>query len=286
MPGYLMSAILKYMPAVRRAVLIWPLMMVFSAFGALADARMSVLVDVLKLNEVAQILAEEGIVGAQDLNVDMLNGEGGPGWAMQVERIYAPTRLVELVRTELETELSSVEVEQVITFYASPLGTEIIDLENAARRAIQKAEIEEEARARYATLKDENSERLALITQLIEDGDMITRNVTSAMNSNFQFFRGLVDGKAIEMTEEEILNDVSQDLDADTEDTTGWLNGYMLLAYSPLNEDELQKYIEFSRTSAGQALNRALFSGFGKAYEDISYGLGRAVALNMTAEEL
>jgi hypothetical protein len=60
----------------------------------------------------------------------------------------------------------------------------------------------------------------------------------------------------------------------------------MLMAYSPLEDAELETYITFAMTPAGQALNRALFTGFGKAYEDISYALGRAVALNMTAQDL
>ena len=115
---------------------------------------------------------------------------------------------------------------------------------------------------------------------------MITRNVTSAMNSNYQFLRGLAEGNAIEMTEAEMLADVAGELDEITGDTTGWLYGYLLLAYHPLDEADLEAYVTFSESPAGMALNQALFNGFGKAYEDISYALGRAVALNMTAQEL
>lgn len=257
-----------------------------AASTAFADARLSVLVDVLKLREVASILAVEGITQADELNTDMLNGQGGPGWSMQVERIYGPDLMVESVRTALGDELTGDTLEEVITFYASDLGTQIIDLENAARRAIIDPAVEDAARARFAELEETGDARVALVSDLIDSGDMISRNVTSAMNSNYQFFRGLVDGKAIEMTEEDILNDVSEDIEENTVDTTEWLSGYMLLAYHPLNEADLRAYLTFSETEAGQALNRALFVGFGKAYEDISYGLGRAVALNMTAEEL
>ena len=216
----------------------------------------------------------------------MLDGQGGPGWQVQIERIYEPALMVEMVRAELEQELAGEELEEVITFYASDLGTQIIELENAARKAIQDPDVEEAARARYAALEGSDDARLALIEAYIDSGDMITRNVTSAMNANYQFLRGLVDGGAIEMSEEDMLNDVASDMEESTEDTTGWLFGYLLLAYHPLEEDGLRSYLAFAGTSAGQALNRALFAGFGKAYEDISYALGRAVALNMTAEEL
>lgn len=270
----------------RRAILIWPIVLLLAAGSAIADARLSVLVDVLKLPEAARILSEEGLDHAQDLNEEMLGGEGGPGWQIQVERVYDPARMVELVRSDLGDILSPAQMEEVTAFYASDLGSRIITLENEARKAIQDPEVEAAARARYESLLESGEARLTYITQIIESGDMITRNVTSAMNSNYQFLRGLVEGDAIEMSEDEILDDVSGDIEENTADTTGWLNGYLLLAYHPLTDAELETYIVFSDSDAGRALNRALFSGFGKAYEDISYALGRAVALNMTSQDL
>ncbi|MDF3413728.1 DUF2059 domain-containing protein [Sulfitobacter sp. M57] len=269
-----------------RAVLVTFALWVFGALAASADARMTALVDVLKLNEAAMILSDEGKVQAQDINLDMLDGQGGAGWAQQVDRIYAPALMVELVRAELERELSGEALEDVIRFYAGSRGTRIVDLENAARRAIQDPEVEAAARARFAEVEDSMDKRLALITRYVEQGDMISRNVTSALNSNYQFLRGLAEGGALEMTEEEMLADAATDIEASTRDTTEWLFGFLLLAYHPLDDDDLQAYITFCETDAGQALNRALFEGFGKAYEDISYALGRAVALNMTAQEL
>lgn len=270
----------------RHFLIFGPLLWLLGASVSFADARMSVLVDVLKLSEAAVILSDEGIEQAQDINTEMLDGQGGPGWMIQVARIYEPSLMVELVRTELESELSGAPLEEVVTFFATSRGTQIIDLENAARRAIQDDDVEEAARARFIALEGSTDARLALISEYIASGDMIDRNVTSALNSNYQFLRGLVEGGAFEMTEEEMLQDAANDIEESTRDTTEWLFGYLLLAYHPLSDDDLRAYIEFAETAPGQALNRALFNGFGKAYEDISYGLGRAVALNMTAEEL
>ena len=83
-----------------------------------------------------------------------------------------------------------------------------------------------------------------------------------------------------------MLADVTQQHDAVSEDTRSWLYSYLALAYSPLEDDALERYIAFSKTDAGRSLNSALFDGFGAAYEDVSYALGRAVALNMVAEDL
>lgn len=268
-----------------RAVLIAPLMMLWTV-QAQADARLSVLVDVLRLPEAAQILRQEGLAYGDDLNTDMLAGQGGAGWDHQVKAIYDTQRMVELVRADLGANLQGEALEQTIDFFASDLGRKIVGLENSARDAIQDAEVESLARDRFAAVEGTEDARLALITAFVTSGDMVERNVTSALNSNYQFMRGLVEGDGLDMTEEEMLSDVMGEVDAIREDTRGWLFGYLMMAYHPLSDDELKAYIAFSETPAGQALNRGLFDGFGKAYEDISYALGRAVALNMTAEEL
>lgn len=269
----------------RRCLYLVPLFWLI-ATSSWADARTSVLMDVLKIEEVAQILQAEGIASAETLNQDMLGGNGGAGWQLQVGAIYRPQRIVEMLRTRLEAELQGDLREEVIAFFASDIGTEIISLENAARAAIGDDDIENAARLRFAEIEGTDDPRLAQIKALVESGDMITRNVTAAMNSNYQFMRGLAEGGAIKMTESEILADSAAQLDAITADTTGWLYGYLLLAYSPLEDDALDLYLEFAETEAGMALNRALFDGFGAAYEDISYALGRAVALNMVAQDL
>ncbi|MEM6305465.1 MAG: DUF2059 domain-containing protein [Pseudomonadota bacterium] len=268
-----------------RALRIWPLMALL-ALPAWADARLTVAVDVLQLREAAAILRDEGLAHAEDLNQEMLGGSGGTGWQVQVTAIYDPERMVELVRAALGDVLEPDELEAVIAFYASDLGTKIVSLENSARVAMGAQDVEDAARARLAELEGTDNARLAMVRALEASGDMINRNVTSAMNSNFQFLRGMADGDGVQMSEEEMLSQVAGDIDEITEDTRGWLLSYFLLAYHPLSDAELQTYIDFLNTPAGDALNRAYFEGFGQAFEDISYGLGRAIALNMVAEEL
>ena len=102
----------------RRALLLWPLMLAL-ALPAHADARLSVLVDVLRLPQIASILRDEGLTRAEDLNIEMLNGRGGAGWHIQIEAIYDPTRIVEAVRATLDAELQGEALEQTIDFFAS-----------------------------------------------------------------------------------------------------------------------------------------------------------------------
>tara|TARA_R110002033_G_scaffold143677_4_gene181815 strand:+ start:1401 stop:2216 length:816 start_codon:yes stop_codon:yes gene_type:complete len=269
----------------RKSFLIAPLLWLL-ALPAWADARGAVLLDVLKIAEIVHILQAEGETYAETLNEDMLQGQGGAGWQLQVAKIYDPDRIVDTLSARLGAELQGDMREQVIAFFDSDTGRKIVTLENAARAAINDQKIENAARERYFELEGTDDPRLAQVSALIESGDMINRNVTATMNSNLQFMRGLVDGGAAEMTQDDLIADISAQQEAITIDTTSWLYGYLLLSYSPLPNDVLDAYIDFSLSEAGVALNRALFDGFGAAYEDISYALGRAVALNVIAEEL
>lgn len=257
-----------------------------SALTASADARHTVLMDVLEIDELAQILFDEGQDYAQELNQDMMNGQGGAGWQMQVNAIYDPGRISEALRRAIEQELEGPQLEEAIAFFASDTGRKIIRLENSARVTMANPEVEEAARARFASLTGSRDSRLLQVMRMIDAGDLISRNVTSGMNSNYQFMRGLADGNVIEMSDAEILDDVMSERAEMEEDTTGWLAAFMLLAYSPLSDAELEAYVGFSESPAGLALNRGFFAGFDPLYEDIAYALGRAVALNMTAEEL
>lgn len=266
--------------------LVATLMIVLLAMPAWAGARHTVLMDVLKIRELSVILHDEGLQFGTTLNTEWLDGQGGAGWSQQVAAIYAHERISEGIRAGLEPALDGEILEDAITFFASELGQKIITLENSARRAMSDEAVEAQAREQYVSRKGSADARLVQINRMIDAGDLINRNVTSALNSNYQFLRALVDGNVYMMSEEELLQDVLSERDSITEDTTIWLGAFLSLAYSPLTLEEVTAYADFAETPAGKALNNGFFAGFDPLYEDISYALGRAMALNMTAEEL
>lgn len=259
---------------------------VVMAFPLWANARYTVLVDVLRVQELTAILHEEGLEFGANLSANWLGRDGGPAWRQQVARIYDQQRISEGIRAGLEQTLEDEAVEDVITFFASDLGQTILTLENTARQAMADPEVEASARDRLEQLRGSDDPRLRQINRMIDAGDLINRNVTSALNSNVQFMRALVDGDVFDMSEDEILTDVLAERETIETDTTGWIGGFMLLAYSPLTIEELTTYADFSETRSGRALNAGFFAGFDPLYEDISYALGRAMVLNMSAEEL
>ncbi len=262
------------------------IVIMLTALPLWAGARHTVLMDVMEIRELSGILHSEGIEFGATLDRDWLDGRGGFAWAQQVARIYDPERISEGIRAGLEPALEGEVLEEVIAFFATDPGRRIIMLENSARAALSDPDVEEAARGRFIALQGNDDPRLVQIERMIEAGDLINRNVTSALNSNYRFLRALVDGNVYAMSDAEILEDVMSERDDIAVDTEGWLGAFMLLTYSPLSDDELESYVAFSESRAGAALNSGLFAGFDPLYEDISYALGRAMALNMVAEEL
>lgn len=241
---------------------------------------------VLRLNEIIAIMREEGLDYAQDLNDDMLGGQGGQYWKESVKRLYDPDRMEATLREAIADGMDNPQIADAVAFFESEQGQRILTLEISARTAMFDPDIEEIARANYYDLAAGETAQLDAVSRFVDVNDLLERNVAGALTSNYQFYRGLVVGKAMNMSEDEILADVWGQEQEIYDDTKGWLFGFLLMAYRPLTLDELEDYIAFSNGAAGQALNQALFDGFDIMYNAISYELGISVARAMQASDI
>ena len=108
------------------------------------------------------------------------------------------------------------------------------------------------------------------------------------MNSNYAFYIGLLDGNAFprRLSENEVLADVWSQEDEIRDDTTEWVYSYLLMAYQPLSDEDLEVYTAMSRTEEGRALNRALFAAFDDVFVDISRNLGIAAARFISGQDI
>ncbi|QBF31968.1 hypothetical protein [Thalassococcus sp. S3] len=244
------------------------------------------LVQTLRLHEVAGLMRNEGLSYAEDLQDEMLAGGGGAYWIRQVDRIYDTEEMVRIVAEAFEGELSAPHRAAIQAFFDNPEGQSILTYENAAREAMSDEDVEDIARANYAELRGTDDARLEAVKRFVAANDLLERNVAGALGSNFMFFQGLADGGAYEFSEDEIIADVWAQEGEIREDTEAWLYGFLLMAYRPLSDEMLDRYIAFSETEAGQALNAALFEGFDVMYRAISYDLGRAAAQAMAGSDL
>ncbi|MEY8830765.1 DUF2059 domain-containing protein [Sedimentitalea sp. XS_ASV28] len=241
---------------------------------------------VLRLDEVAVILRDEGLRHGADIEADMLGGRGGRYFQDRVAALYDPGRMRAALLGALAETLDDDQMRAVIAFFGTDRGQRILTLENAGRVAMADPAVEELARARYLASAGGDDGHLAEVMRFVEINDLIERNVTSALESNYHFLRGLADGGGARMTEDEILTEVLSQQEELRADTTGWIYGFLLMAYQPLERETLRAYSDFSASSAGSALNAALFTGFDRIYNAIFYELGIAVAQAMNGSDI
>ncbi|WP_317054704.1 DUF2059 domain-containing protein [Roseovarius rhodophyticola] len=261
-------------------------LLVTSPMARAAGEDMAALIDALRINETVEIMRKEGLRYGSELGVEMLPGVNAKAWQDQVARIYDTDKMAQVVTQGFETALDGKEIAEVVAFFTSETGQEIISLELSAREAFLNEDTEMAAMDAYERARDENSHLFQQVETLISDSDLVDYNVMGALNSNLMFYRGLADGGAFEMSEEDMLADVwSQEGDV-RNDSEGWLGAFLILAYQPLDDAELEAYAEVYRSEQGKVLNAAIFEAYDQMYEELSYLLGRAVAQQMQSEEL
>lgn len=260
--------------------------LVMLASTAWAEPLEQELARVLKVDEVSAILRDEGVRYGTELEADMLGGQGGRYFQDRLAALYDADAMGAAPTKALAQTLNNDEMQAVIDFFDTKEGQRILTLENAGRVAMADPAVEDLARATYQDLVGSDDPHLVAVERFIETNDLIERNVTSGLDSNYHFLRGLVEGGGAKMGEREIASEVWAQEDEMRADTTSWIYGFLLMAYQPLTGDTLQSYSDFSASVAGQALNKALFIGFEQIYNEISYELGLAVAQAMNGSDI
>ena len=117
--------------------------------------------------------------------------------------------------------------------------------------------------------------------------DLIELNVSLGLNTSLAYYTGMVDaGWRAGMGGADLLTLVWAQEQAIRDDVTDWAESYFLLAYQPLNAEEMQAYIDHAASPDGDAFNRAMFRAFDAVFGDISHRLGAAMAAQMQQDTL
>lgn len=267
-----------------------PIAFALQAFpaAALTQEEANALYDALGLPEIVEIMREEGLDYGATIESDLFPERGGDGWRDTVSRIYDEETMNDTMRSRIAADLDEVDVAPLLEFFESERGRRIVGLEISARRALLDPDVEDAAEVAAAELREDDPARFGLLEEFVEVNDLVESNVMGAMNSNYAFYMGLMEGGAFGggLTESDILSDVwaqEAEIRADTED---WVYSYLALAYDPLPDEDIAAYVDISRTDAGRALNRALFAAFDELFMSISEGLGYGAAGFMVGEDI
>jgi len=246
------------------------------------------LYDALLMPDVIAIMQTEGITYGEDLRTELFPGRGGSAWPAIVARLYDAGAMNEVVLSRFDTLLGDADLEPLIGFFTSQRGAQIVRLELEARQAMMDQGVEDAAKERWGDLRDDADPRLDVLEAFVEANDLVESNIVGAMNANYAFYIGLMDGGAFaeDMTEEQALSDVWGQEPEIRADTIEWVYSYLSLAYQPLGDDDIAVYTALSQTAEGRVLNRAIFGAFDTMYTTISQALGQGAAQFMIGEDL
>ncbi len=248
----------------------------------------SALFEVMKLGKIISVMREEGLAYGASLGDEMMPGRSIPEWPSEVARVYDQDKMIDGMRDAFVATLGDRDMGPLVAFFESDLGQDIVELEYSARVAFIDEAIEEGAISQYQDREAEDDPMLVAVKSFVATNDYVEANVAGALNSNFAFYTGMIDGGALSsrMSESDILADVwaqEPEIRANTEE---WLYSYLLMAYQPLGVEGLNAYEQIMATAEGRAMNAALFESFDQMYVAISRELGQSVAGYMLAEEL
>jgi hypothetical protein len=243
----------------------------------------------LQLPAIIAVMAREGAVHGENLAESVFPSESVPAeWEEVVASIYDAERMESAIFEAFAAELAGDDTAAMRDFFIDGPGAEFARLELAAREAMLDEDVEAAAREAAAMAMAENDPRLELLRRYAEVNDLVEANVVGAMNSNYEYLMGMIAGGAMasEMTEADVLADIWSQEPQIRADTIEWLYSFLLMAYGPASDEEIEALIAFSETEAGQELNSAIFAAFDEVFEDISRALGLASARFMTTTEL
>lgn len=244
------------------------------------STRAAALADLMRMDQTFAIMAEEGRAHGADLEEGSFPGRGGAAWARTVEAIYDPAVMKTRFLAAFDAGLGGnpAALDRAEAFFGSDLGQRILTLELDARRAMIDKDVTEAAEVAAEKMQAARDPRLRLIRKMIEACDLVEMNVAGALTANLAFTQGLAETMPRDQAQpaDEMMAAVWAQEAAVRSSTTTWLYSYLVMAYAPLSEDELQSYIDYWASPEGQALNAALFTAFDAVFVPLSQDLGRA----------
>lgn len=245
--------------------------------------------EALRLPELVAVLAEGGVTYGATLAESIFGTTPVPAeWTEMVAAIYDPVYTESEVLASMSESLAGEDTAAILQFLTAEPGQTLTGLELEARRAFADEEVEQRAREAAAVALADASPRLDLLRRYSEANDFVEANVASALNSNAAYLMGLMDGGAMpqEMTQSDILSDIWAQEPAIRADTTEWLYAFLLMAYEPASDGDIEALIAFSETDPGQALNNAVSAAFDQRNSEIARALGLAASRFLTTEAL
>ncbi|MFV0245265.1 MAG: hypothetical protein ACK5IB_09645 [Qingshengfaniella sp.] len=243
----------------------------------------------LRLGDLLRIMQIEAVETGADLAEGVVSGGQMVRWRATLDRINDSARLLQVMADDFDAVLPPQDVAPILAFLETPQGVRVIGLELSARQALLNPDIEARSEEIYRQRRAARDPRVALVERFAQINDLVDSNVRGAMNANVAFLQGMRSGGGAPPGGQSDVEIAAQVLAQEPEiraSTEEWIHAFLLMAYAPLSDEDLGAYIAFSETSAGQSLNRALFSAFERIFVSTSRETGEAFGRLLISEDL
>jgi len=139
--------------------LVVPVVLALSVEAATAEVpdRIAPLITAMGMDQILEIMSEEGHDYGDTIESDLFPDQGGAGWEMDLGRIYDPDTMATVMGEEMSDTMDDTALADAIEFFTSGTGTRIVELEIGARRALLDPEVEEAAEAAAAAAAEKTA---------------------------------------------------------------------------------------------------------------------------------
>jgi hypothetical protein len=248
------------------------------------------LAEVLMVDATVEMVREDGIDSGSDLVAQSRSDSSSEHWQQQIEPIYDLARMRQIFIDTLVQQLAH-DVDTLrdgLAFYGGDLGQRILTLEFEARRTLRDQAAEEAANLGFAEMQAARDPRVETIYLLSELNDLLESQIVIEMNTNLAFLEGMGEGapSVEKLDDEQMLAMLWTREDVIRAETEARLYPFLAFSYASLSDDEMRKYIDFSKTRAAKRLNIAISTALERIFTQNARQLGALLGARIRGEDI
>jgi hypothetical protein len=195
-----------------------------------------------------------------------------------VQQAFSPERFKQTIIKEVRASMTVKDLDTVLKWLDSPLGKKLTRLEEAASTPETLSKVKEFAARLQQSPPTET--RLNILRRLDAAVKATESNVEIVMNTQLAVAFAVV--KSLPQEQQGSLEAIAAELKKNRPQVEAAMKSqtliFSLYTYQNLTNAELERYIRFAISPAGEKYHRATLSGFKKAFLDGSIKWGNSIA--------
>lgn len=190
-------------------------------------------------------------------------------------------QIMSAIRLKTHEQMSTEDISEMISWYRSDFGMEIVEIEKSAAAQIAESGIQEvssEIADDEAQRREELLQKIARVTSSEEMLSIMMRGITRSMVMGMS--------SAVNQEMRQRLNQGMAELDQQIDSMQVMLKDYVMkslrFTYQDLSNAELSRYADDLSTPAFIVLNKSIINGLTDSLQDTGYTLGTMLGEHFT----